>query len=233
MSGTDIRGDEAFLTDDFAARFGYAFALWLAKKLDITPDALTIAVGRDPRASGQRLEAALVKGITAADSDVLRCDLTTTPAITMTLYARERTADGAIMVTAGNCASGMNGFKMMSRASSVSADDVNGMIDAAMGLRVPERLVTKAEPVADYMERLARMARERLEDDAVKPLLGLRVVVDASGGAGGFYARFLEDLGAETEGSLNLEPDGSFSGHAPDPTDPKAIEPLSRSVLEK
>ena len=36
---------------------------------------------------------------------------------------------------------------------------------------------------------------------ALRPLLGLHVVVDAGNGAGGFYARFLESLGAETEGS--------------------------------
>ena len=83
-SGSDIRADETQLTDDFAARIGYVFALWLAKRKNTTPDMLTIAVGRDSRNSGPRLKAALLKGMTAADSDVLDCDLCTTPAMFMT-----------------------------------------------------------------------------------------------------------------------------------------------------
>ena len=64
-SGSDIRGDETQLTDDFASRIGYVFALWLAKRKDTTPDKLTIAVGRDSRCSGPRLKKALDKVITA------------------------------------------------------------------------------------------------------------------------------------------------------------------------
>ena len=56
LSGTGIRGADEELTDEFAAKFGYAYAQWLAKKLDTTTDVLVIAVGRDTRASGRRIE---------------------------------------------------------------------------------------------------------------------------------------------------------------------------------
>ena len=57
-SGSSIRGEDALLTDEFAKKLGYAFALWLAARKETTPDRLTIAVGHDPRASGPRLKAA-------------------------------------------------------------------------------------------------------------------------------------------------------------------------------
>ena len=80
-SGSSIRGEEALLTDEFAKKLGYAFALWLAARKETTPDRLTIAVGHDPRATGPRLKAAFIDGLTAADSDVLDCGLSTTPAV--------------------------------------------------------------------------------------------------------------------------------------------------------
>ncbi|MDO4573536.1 MAG: phosphomannomutase/phosphoglucomutase, partial [Clostridia bacterium] len=87
-SGSDIRGlaiaghgQTATLTAELASCVGYAFALWLAKAQNTTPDKLTIAVGRDPRLHGEALKRALIGGLTAADCDVLDCGLTTTPAL--------------------------------------------------------------------------------------------------------------------------------------------------------
>ena len=68
-SSSSIRGEEALLTDEFAKKLGYAFALWLAARKETTPDRLTIAVGHDPRASGPRLKAAFIDGLTAAARD--------------------------------------------------------------------------------------------------------------------------------------------------------------------
>src|SRR5699024_10796040 len=114
-SGSSIRGDEALLTDDFAKKLGYAFAIWLAARMETTPDRLTIAVGHDPRASGPRLKAALIDGLTAADSDVLDCGLSTTPAVFSTTLKEGQGADGAVMVTASHLPPRMNGFKFHTR----------------------------------------------------------------------------------------------------------------------
>ncbi len=232
LSGTDIRGEETELTDGFATGFGYAFALWLAGRLGTTPDKLAVAVGHDSRASGPRLERALIAGLTAVDADVLQCGLTTAPALYMTLSGEGRKADGAVMITAGDAPAGVNGFEMAARDGSPDAGDVREIAARAADAQVPVRLVEKIDSVASYRARLAAMARERLEDDAPKPLLGLHVVVDASGGAGGFYADFLEELGAETTGSSNLAPDGAFPAHAPSTNDPAALAALSDAVRE-
>ena len=44
QSGSEIRGDEALLTDDFARRLGYAFAHWLAQRLSIPPEQSAVNV---------------------------------------------------------------------------------------------------------------------------------------------------------------------------------------------
>ena len=115
-SGSEIRGNADLLTDSFAERIGYVFAHWLADQLSTTPDKLKIAVGRDSRDSGPRLKEALIRGVTAADSDVFDCDLCTTPVMFMTTVAPETRAHGAIMVTGSHYASGKNGFKFHKNA---------------------------------------------------------------------------------------------------------------------
>lgn len=57
-----------------------------------------------------------------------------------------------------------------------------------------------------------------------KPLAGLKILVDAGNGAGGFFAgEVLAKLGADTAGSQFLDPDGSFPNHVPNPEDAAAM----------
>ena len=64
------------------------------------------------------------------------------------------------------------------------------------------------------------------------PLKGMRILVDAGNGAGGFFAtKVLEPLGADTTGSLFLDPDGTFPNHPPNPEDPGALKSLSEQIL--
>ena len=232
LSGSEIRGNAELLTDDFAARIGYVFAHWLAERLSTTPDKLKIAVGRDSRSSGPRLKAALIRGITAADSDVFDCDLCTTPAMFMTTIAPETRTHAAIMITTSHYPGEKNGFKFILREGHPTEADVASLIARAIEAEIPDRLVTKIDFLSLYTERLKQIVRERLEDDALKPLLGLHVVVDAGSGAGGFYADFLSDLGADVDGSLNLEPDGSFPSHSPNPESPFSMDAIARAVVE-
>ncbi|MBO4862211.1 MAG: phosphomannomutase/phosphoglucomutase, partial [Firmicutes bacterium] len=64
-----------------------------------------------------------------------------------------------------------------------------------------------------------------------RPLEGLRIVVDAGNGAGGFYAdRVLAPLGADTAGSRFLDPDGTFPNHIPNPENKTAMESICAAV---
>ena len=238
-SGSDIRGDamehdglKPVLTTETAECVGYAFALWLARKYGTTADKLTIAVGHDSRLTGPALKDGIIKGLTAADCDVLDCALCTTPAMFITTVAPETNCDGAVMITASHHPWYKNGFKLITREGGLEGRDIGDILTAAMSVSLPQRLVKPVDFLSVYTERLAQMVRDRLEDDAKCPLLGLHVVVDAGNGAGGFYARFLESLGAQVDGSQFLEPDGRFPNHIPNPEDKTAMDAISKAVKE-
>jgi phosphomannomutase len=68
--------------------------------------------------------------------------------------------------------------------------------------------------------------------DYLTPLKGLKIIVDAGNGAGGFFAdKVLKPLGADISGSQFLNPDGSFPNHVPNPEDKKAMESIKEAVL--
>jgi len=238
-SGSDIRGDamehdgiQPTLTKEVAECVGYAYALWLSGKTGVPAEQLTIAVGHDSRLTGPSLKNGIIKGLTAADCDVLDCGLCTTPAMFITTVEPETNCDGAVMITASHHPWYKNGFKLITREGGLEGSDIAEILKSAMEVKLPHRLVKEVDFLSIYTERLAKMVRELLEDDAKLPLLGLHVVVDAGNGAGGFYAKFLESLGAYVDGSQFLEPDGHFPNHIPNPEDKGAMAAISKAVVE-
>lgn len=231
-SGSDIRGNADQLTNEFAEKIGFVFAQWVARRYGTTSDKIKIAVGHDSRVSGPRLKEGLIQGMKAADSDVLDCGLCTTPAMFMVCVDESTRANGSIMITASHHPAQKNGFKFITRDGGLTSADVKDLIEAAANVEIPDPLVKEIDFLSTYSDGLKAMIRKRLNDDSVKPLLGLHVVVDAGNGAGGFYADLLEDLGAEVEGSQFLDPDGTFPNHVPNPEDPVAMEFISKAVLE-
>ena len=74
--------------------------------------------------------------------------------------------------------------------------------------------------------------RDATEEE--KPLEGFKIIVDAGNGAGGFFAdKVLEVLGADTNGSQFLDPDGTFPNHIPNPEDKEAMESICDAVIKK
>lgn len=199
-SGSDIRSRDAALTDDVCERIGYAFACMLAERLGTTPDKLVIALGRDGRESGRRIQAALSRGVTAADSDVLDGGLCAQPALfSRVLRGDGQTAHGAVMVTGGDAGEGYNGFKFLTASGGLKEADVALILRMASATKVPERLVTRVDLMDDYREFLKAQAAVLLKDDALKPLLGLYLVVDTATTGGDFFAALMEELGADVE----------------------------------
>ena len=200
-SGSDIRCREADLTDETCARIGYAFARMLAEQLNTTPDRLKIAVGCIDRAGGPRVKKALTRGITAADSDVVDAGTCPLPALFMDVSRKDNAhhIDGAVMVTGSERTAEINGFKFITANGILTGEDVTRLLRLASEETVPERLVTRADLMADYRAFLLKRAAVLLADDALKPLLGLYVVVDTTTLGGKFYADLLESMGADIE----------------------------------
>ena len=226
-SGSEIRGPEALLTDERVRKLGYALACWLAERMETTPDRLKLAVGHDPRPSGRRIAAALARGFTAADSDVLDCGQCAAPALFRLCLSGPEQADGAVMVTAFPGDAALNGFKFLTPQGGLLGTDVAEILSLADRVEVPERLVVRKDPAAEYYDHLRRAAAVWLEDDALKPLLGMRVIVDARSALGAAYADFLEGMGVETSGSLTGEGPAFYS-----PDDPALLAALAGAVAE-
>ncbi|MBE5808768.1 MAG: phosphomannomutase/phosphoglucomutase [Clostridiales bacterium] len=221
------------ITDEFAQQIGYTFAQWLAERNGTTPDRLSVAIGCDPRPSGRRIKAALSRGITAADADVFDCGLCTTPAMFSATLPTALSAQAAVMVTGSHFGAETNGFKFLLPEGHITPEETAGLIERARNAVVPDRLVKKTDLMRAYEDSLKATMRALLKDDALKPLLGLRVVVDAQHGAGGFFERVLDDLGVDTRGSYGLEPTGLFPEGGPDPDSPASLKRLSEAVLEQ
>ncbi len=235
-SGTDVRGramgDDAPLTPAAAEKLGAAFTEWLKERGVDNP---RVALGRDSRLTGEALLNACAEGCHQAGAQVEIYGLCTTPAMYMSLITEGFACDGAVMVTACHHPGDWNGFKFFTKAGGIDAQELDAILSLAASDSLPKggcAPMLSRSFLSVYREQLADRMRLGLDTDVQKPLLGLHVVVDAGNGAGGFYAELLEELGAWIEGSQNLEPDGSFPHHLPNPENPEAMAALSETVVK-
>ena len=237
-SGTDIRGDalgeKAVLTNEVALCIGGAFITWLSEKTGKHPGVLTVAIGRDSRLTGPALLAACAEGMARTGAQVWDYGMCTTPAMYMSLLTEGFKADASIMVTASHHPYYRNGLKFFLPEGGVSATDISMILSIAANTAPvdgPHPAVQKRDFLPVYKQQLMDRMRRGLDTDVACPLLGLHVVVDAGNGAGGFYEEMLREMGAWTEGSQFLEPDGHFPNHIPNPENEQAMAAISQAVV--
>jgi phosphoglucosamine mutase len=172
-------------------------------------------VGRDPRASGEFLEAAVVAGLAASGVDVLRLGVVPTPAVAY--LTPELGADFGVMLSASHNPAPDNGIKFFARGGVKLPDAVEDELEARMArARGPGSVPgPSGVPAAGFGRvRDAAEAAERYLDyllstlPAGQPLSGLRVVVDcAHGSASAFAPRLLRRAGADVI-TIGADPDG-------------------------
>ncbi|MCD7729236.1 MAG: phosphomannomutase/phosphoglucomutase [Clostridia bacterium] len=236
-SGTDIRGvasacfgGKVTLDGQTARIFGRAFVKWLSEKLGRTN--LTIAVGNDSRISADELYKGLSKGITESGCDVVYTGLSSTPSMFI-LLKENFGCDASVMITASHLPADRNGLKFFTENGGLGSEDIDEIITYALkgDFLNGEGKVTCRGFMDEYSAILAAYVRTNCKKE--HPLEGKKIIVDAGNGAGGFFAeKVLKPLGADTQGSLYLEPDGTFPNHIPNPEDGTAISSLQRAVLE-
>ncbi len=229
LSGSDVRGralgEDAPLTVEIAYRLGAAFTRWLsAKSGAATPK---IAVGRDPRLSGEALAAAFIRGANAQGARMLDFGLCTTPAMFIALLSETLALDASVMVTASHLPADRNGFKFITREGGLASGDTREILAIAADEQTPPPRTDARAETYDFLPEY----QAALKACAPEGLSGLRVAVDAGNGAGGFYAELLESLGADTRGSVHLAPDGRFPAHAPNPEDETAMAAASAATV--
>jgi len=187
LFGTDgVRGRaNADLTPELALSVARAAASVLADR-DGTQRPVAV-VGRDPRASGEMLEAAVVAGLSSAGAEVLRVGVLPTPAVAF--LTAQTGADLGVMISASHNPMPDNGIKLFSRGGHKLPDAV----EAAIERRITGHLSASDAP--DHRPTGADVGRVRDLPDAGsryvehvlsslrRPLAGVRVVVDCAHGA--------------------------------------------------
>ena len=162
-------------------------------------------VGRDPRASGEFLEAAVVAGLASAGVDVVRVGVVPTPAVAF--LTGSTGADLGVMLSASHNAMPDNGIKFFARGGSKLDDAVEDAIEAHMnetwarptGADVG-RIIDDGDFVERYIDHLVSSIPNRLD--------GLRVVVDCANGAASRVApEAYRRAGAEVI-EIHTSPDG-------------------------
>ncbi|HEX5597191.1 MAG TPA: phosphoglucosamine mutase [Micromonosporaceae bacterium] len=210
MFGTDgVRGRaNADLTPELALAVAVAAAQTLAEAGHSHPP--LAVVGRDPRASGEMLEAAVVAGLTSAGANVVRLGVLPTPGVAY--LVGEAKADFGVMISASHNPMPDNGIKLFAAGGHKLPDEIELKIEAAIegnddALRRPRPVgaaIGRVHELPDgaerYLHHLVGSLSHRLD--------GLRVVIDCANGAAAKVAlATYQAAGAEVI-AINAEPDG-------------------------
>ena len=238
-SGSDVRGkacgENAVITGAVARALGMAFVHKLEKETGKCPEKIAVALGRDSRITGRALLEAAADGILRAGAGVLDFDMCTTPAMFMAVITPGFEPDGSIMITASHHPWDRNGLKFFTGRGGIESREVEELLKDAQGLnpesQPPRGKAERKAFLPVYMNQLADRIRSGLGVSEERPLSGLHIAVDAGNGAGGFYADMLRSLGANTDGSQFLDPDGMFPNHIPNPENPDAIASIRDAVI--
>jgi phosphoglucosamine mutase len=204
--GTDgVRGlANADLTPELALAISAAAARVLVAH-DSTHRPLAV-VGRDPRASGEMLEAAVVAGLSSAGADVLRVGVLPTPAVAF--LTADYGADVGVVLSASHNPMPDNGLKLFAAGGHKLPDEIEAEIEAAVEAGWTQRptgaAVGRVRDADDAHERYVR----HLLAAVPAPLDGLHVVVDCAHGAASLVAPELYRRAGAKVTAIAAAPDG-------------------------
>lgn len=162
-------------------------------------------VGRDPRASGEFLSAAVVAGLASAGVDVYDAGVLPTPAVAY--LTADTHADFGVMLSASHNAMPDNGIKFFAAGGHKLPDDVEDEIAARVDQewdRPTGPNVGRIQQMRDghtrYIAHLLAVLPNRLD--------GLRVVIDGAHGAASQVSPEVFRLAGATVFEIGTEPDG-------------------------
>jgi phosphoglucosamine mutase len=218
--GTDgVRGlANRDLTPEYALALGRAAGRWLVgerRRAGSGPAAggpATVVVGRDTRASGSLLEAALCAGLASEGVVVVALGVGPTPAVA---WVGARQGWAGAMISASHNPFADNGIKLFAPGGVKLADEQQAAVEAEVHVVVQGgadalrpvgggvgSLRRAADPLAGYRDAVGESIDGRRLD-------GLRVVIDSANGAASDVApRVLRELGADLL-VLADQPDGT------------------------
>ena len=247
QNGSDVRGvamegvegEHVNLTPEIAMNIAAAFVEFAAEKCGKAVAELKVSVGHDSRLTAGAIKGGVLEGIQKMGAGAVDCSLSSTPSMFMSTILPQIDCDGAVMITASHLPFNRNGLKFFTKDGGLESKDIKVLLKRAAELAesgiadAPKKKIETLDLLSHYSANLRQIICKEIDaKEEDKPLTGMHFVVDAGNGAGGFFAtQVLEPLGADSSGSVYLDPDGTFPNHIPNPEDKDAMKAISEAVI--
>jgi phosphomannomutase/phosphoglucomutase len=181
----------------------------------------SMVIGRDGRLSGPSLIQALARGLQASGINVIDVGCVTTPMVYFAAYQLD--TNSGVAVTGSHNPPDYNGLKMVIGGETLAGEAIQKLkqrIEAG-DLTQGGGSYTTRDIAAEYVARIVA---------DVKLARPMKIAVDCGNGVPGAFAPALyRKLGCEVQ-ELFCEVDGTFPNHHPDPSVPKNLEDVIRTV---
>jgi phosphomannomutase/phosphoglucomutase len=215
----DIRGvADRDLTDDVVLLLGKGYGTYIQDK-----GIKELIIGRDIRLSSERIRDTLIQGFLSTGCDVIDLGLIPTPVFYFSAFQYDKNA--GVMITGSHNPKEFNGFKVGLNKTTIYGNEIQTLrkLIETGKFKSGNGKLSKLNPVPDYVKMITKKI-------SIKS--GLKVVFDPGNGTGGVVIEELfNKLGIEPV-FINLEPDGSFPSHLPDPTIPEYMSDVKSLVAE-
>ena len=195
-----IEGEVVNLSNSVVEQLGKAFAHWLKQKKK-RPSDLKVAVGMDSRLTGVALKTAFSQGLNSMGVDVYDCGIASTPAMFMATIDENYSIDAGVMLTASHLPFNRNGLKFFTSEGGAEKSDISEILELASQNLTSfgdQGKLSELDYLSVYSNSLVNAIRSGVKEgvDRNQPLKGLKIIVDAGNGAGGFFAdKVLKVLG--------------------------------------
>src|ERR1700733_12203916 len=206
LFGTD--GVRGVANRELTAELALAIGSASARRLGTTSRSgrRVAVIGRDPRASGEMLEAAVIAGVTSEGVDALRVGVLPTPAVAYLTSAYD--ADFGVMISASHNPMPDNGIKVFGpgghKLDDATEDRIEELLNQGPGSRPTGAGIGRVVDAEDALDRYLRHVGKA----GSVGLDGLTVVVDCAHGSASIAApRAYRAAGARVI-AIHAEPNG-------------------------
>jgi phosphoglucosamine mutase len=204
LFGTD--GVRGVANRDLTAELALAIASAAARLRTSNRSHRVAVVGRDPRASGEMLEAAVIAGLTSEGVDAMRVGVLPTPAVAHLTGAYD--AEFGVMISASHNPMPDNGIKIFGpgghKLDDATEDRVEELVAQGPGARPVGAGIGRVIDAEDALERYLRHVGKAV----TTPADGLTVVVDCAHGAASTAAPQAYRAAGANVITINAEPNG-------------------------
>ena len=222
FNSNDIRG---VFNKEWDADTAYRIGLVLGSVIG----AEKIVVGRDSRTTSETVFNSLTEGITTSGRDVYDIGLCDTPAVYFAVVHYK--LDGGVMITASHNPPEYNGMKIVKSESRP--------VGYSNGINELEKLASSEISQDYYSDVKGKIISLDIKEDYAsfyrqfsENLGNMKMVIDCSSGTAGVFGEKIISAVSDNYSFINMEPDGTFPSHGPNPMLEENLQQLKTEVLK-